>query len=92
MELVKGQRVYRAYVTEMSLGYWIDEGVVSSTVDGQQFVKTGSLLVLLDEKWHPTKTLAKEDVVRAFVRKAGEFQARIDELRDEIVHELVTVD
>jgi hypothetical protein len=90
MELVKGQRVYRAYVTEMSLGYWIDEGVVSSEVDGQQFVRTGSLMVLLDDKWHATKALAKDDVIKAFIRKAGEFQARIDELREEIAVELIT--
>lgn len=91
MDFVKGQKVYRAYVTD-SLGYWIDEGVVASEMDGQTFVKMRSVMVPLDDKWHATKALAKEDIITAFIRKIGEFQARIDELKAEIVHELLTTE
>lgn len=91
MDFVKGQQVYRAYVTE-SLGFWIDEGVVASELDGQTFVKLRSVMVPLDEKWHATRAAAKEDVITAFIRKIGEFQAKVDELKAEIVHELLTTE
>ena len=90
MDFVKGQTVYRAYVTESSLGFWIDEGVVALEIDGQTFIKMRSVMVPLDDKWHATKAAAKDDVITAFIRKISEFQAKVDELKAEIVHELLT--
>jgi hypothetical protein len=85
-----GQTVYRAYVAVDPKTYWIDDGVVSSfETEGQQFVKCGTMLVVLDERWHATKTEAKGDVVKALVRRIGELQARIGEIQDELVHELI---
>lgn len=89
----KGTKVYRAYVATTPGHYWFDEGVVSEiVVDGMPLVRWYDSLVPLSDRWHATKAGAKRDVVTAMARQIGELQAKLDTLRDEMLHEDLTTE
>jgi hypothetical protein len=89
----KGQTVYRAYVATTPGNYWFDEGVVSEiVVNGVPLVRWFDSLVPLNDRWHATKAGAKADVVRGLARQIGELQAKLDKLRDEMLHEDLTTE
>lgn len=89
----KGTTVYRAYVATTPGNYWFDEGVVSEiVVDGVPLVRWFDSLVPLNDKWHTTKAAAKADVVKGLARQIGELQAKLDNLRDEMLHDALTTE
>lgn len=88
-----GTKVYRAYIAVTPGTYWIDEGVVSEIVsDGVPLVRWHDSLVPLDNRWHTTKTAAKQDAVWGITRQVGELQAKLDKLRDEVLHETLAAE
>lgn len=89
----KGTKLYRAYVATTPGNYWFDEGVVSEiVVDGLPLVRWFDSLVPLTDKWHTTKAAAKADVVKGLARQIGELQAKLDTVRDEMLHEALTTE
>ncbi len=89
----KGTKVYRAYVGLQPGTYWFDEGTVSEiVVDGVPLVRWYDSLVPLNDRWHATKARAADDVIKGMVRQIGELQAKIDKLRDEVMHESLTTE
>jgi hypothetical protein len=89
----KGTTVYRAYIATTPGTYWFDEGVISEiVVDGKPLVRWFDSLVPLDAKWHATKAGARADVVAGLARQIGELQAKLDKLRDEMLHEALTTE
>lgn len=89
----KGTTVYRAYVCTTPGMYWIDEGTVTEIVlDGVPLVRLHSTLTPLDDKWHATKAGAKADAVAAIARQVGALQAKLDTLRDEVLHDSLTTE
>jgi len=91
----KGTPVYKVYVCIGSTdpSWWVDEGVVTGIVaDGVPLVQMGAAFFPLDGRWHATKAAAKNDALVALIRKAGAIQAKIDTLRDEIAHDLLTTE
>jgi hypothetical protein len=82
-----GTKVYRAHVLESTGWYMVDEGTIAGTMpDGIEYVRFAGLLVPRDGQWHTARGAALADVVIFFVRKIGEYQAKLDTLRDEILH------
>jgi len=82
-----GTKVYRSHVIESTGWYMVDEGRIAGTMpDGIEYVRFAGLLVPIDERWHTARGAALADVVIFFVRKIGEYQAKLDTLRDEILH------
>jgi len=82
-----GTKVYRACIVGESGTFLIDEGTIIGTLpDGIEYVRFAGLLVPRDGQWHTTRGAALADVVIFFVRKIGEYQAKLDTLRDEILH------
>jgi hypothetical protein len=89
----KGTLVYRAYVCETPGKYWIDKGTVSEIVaDGVPLVRVHNVLTPLDDKWHTTRVTALGDVATALARQIGGLQAKLDMLRDEMLHESLTAE
>ena len=89
----KGTKVYRAYIATTPGTYWIDEGTISEiVVDGVPLVKWFDSLVPLDSQWHATKAGAKTDAAKGIARQVGELQAKLDKLRDEMLHEALTTE
>jgi len=92
-QMDKGTLVYRAYVSDTPGLYWIDKGVVSEIVlDNVPLVRVHSVLTPLDSKWHETRSLALGDVATALARQIGGLQAKLDTLRDEMLHESLTTE
>ena len=88
-----GTKVYRACIVGESGTFLIDEGTIVGTLpDGIAYVRFATLLVPLDERWHTARGAALADVVIHLVRKIGEFQAKLDTIRDEILHCDLTTD
>ena len=86
-----GTKVYEGYVGINPENAWINEGIVTGiVVDGQVMVRYGDLLVAKGDRWRATKAEAKADIVAAMVRHIGRLQAKVDEMRDEILHETLT--
>jgi hypothetical protein len=88
-----GTKVYRAHVVESSGWFMVDEGTIAGTMpDGIEYVRYAGLLVPMDERWHTARGAALADVVIFLVRKIGEYQAKLDTIRDEILHCDLTTD
>jgi hypothetical protein len=89
-----GTRVYRANIYDQTAGsFLIDEGRLAGTMpDGIEYVRFATLLVPMDERWHTARGAALSEVAIFLVRKIGEFQARLDTLRDEILHTHLTAE
>jgi len=82
-----GTKVYRAHVVESSGWFSVDEGTIAGTMpDGIEYVRFVGLLVPMDERWHTARGAALADVTIFLVRKIGEFQAKLDTVRNEILH------
>lgn len=83
-----GTKVYRAYVCTNGNDWWLDRGEVSSiTENGHPLVRWADSLVPLTDKWHTSESGAKSDVAREMAVVIGKLQAKLDKLRDEILHE-----
>jgi hypothetical protein len=81
-------KVYKAYVFDRACEYYLMEGTLTSVeVDGVQMVRHGSLLSPLTDGWNFTTTAAKSDAAMKMAVLIGESQARLDKLREEILHE-----
>ena len=88
-----GTKVYRAYVCMNGTDWWLDRGEISSiTENGQPLVRWANSLVPLTDKWHTTEAGAKSDVARGMAVVIGKMQAKLDTLRDEILHEALATD
>ena len=89
-----GTKVYRACIYNEDTGaFLVDEGTLVGTMpDGIEYVRFASLLVPRDERWHDARGAALADVVIFLVRKIGEYQAKLDTIRDEILHCDLTTD
>jgi hypothetical protein len=88
-----GTKVYRAYVATTPGQYWFDEGTVSEIVmDGVPLVRWHDSLVPLTDRWHATKAGASGVVVAELAKQIGALQAKLDTLRDEMLHESLTTD
>lgn len=87
----EGTKVYRAYICEDGATHWINEGVITGIVEnGVPLVRFHAVLMPLDAKWHDTRAGAQADVATALARLIGELQARLDDLRGEILHATLT--
>jgi hypothetical protein len=88
-----GTKVYRAYISLQPGSYWLEEGTVSEiVVDGVPLVRWYDSLVPLTDRWHTSKAGAQGDVVTAMARQIGELQAKLDTLRDEMLHDALTTE
>ena len=86
-------KVYKAYVFDRACDYYLWEGTLTEIeVDGVQMVRHGSSLSPLNEGWNFTKTAAKRDAAARMAVLIGESQARLDKLRDEILHDDLTTE
>lgn len=89
----KGTKVYRAYIGITPGVWWLDEGEVTEIVmDGKQLIRWHNSLVPMDLTWHPIKSSAKADVVRGLANQIGGLQAKLDTIRDEMLHESMMQD
>ena len=89
----KGTKVYRAYVAMTPGQYWIDEGTISEIVlDGVPMVRFHDSLTPMNTGWHPTKSGAMADVVKEFAKQIGGLQAKLDTIRDQMLHEALTTE
>jgi hypothetical protein len=89
----KGTKVYRAYIAITPGLWWIDEGEATEIVmDGKQLIRVHNALVPMDLTWHQIKGSAKADVVRALAKQIGAMQAKLDTVRDEMLHESLMQD
>ncbi len=89
----KGTMVYRAYVSDTPGLYWIDKGTVSEIVmSGVPLVRLHEVLTPLDEHWHTTRAAALGDVTVKMARQIGGLQAKLDTIRDEMLHESLTAE
>ena len=89
----KGTKVYRAYICTTPGLYWLDEGEVTEIVmDGKQLIRVHNTLVPMDLNWHQIKGSAKADVVMALAKQIGGLQAKLDTVRDEMLHESLMQD
>lgn len=81
-------KVYKSYVFDRACDYYLMEGRLTSIeIDGVQMVQHGSALVPLTDGWHFTEAGAKGDAAKRMAVLIGESQARLDKLREEILHE-----
>ena len=89
-----GQNVYRAYVCQTPGDHWIDTGTITDIVsNGVPLVRmNGELLVPLTGMWRETKNEAKADAAAGIARQIGAVQAKLDKLRDEILHDDLTTE
>ena len=91
--MTTGQVLYRAYVCSKPGDYWIDTGETTDmTIDGKAIVKFAGSLIVRDDKWHTTEVEAKRDAVAGIARQIGAVQAKLDALRDEILHDDLTTE
>jgi len=89
----QGTKVFRAYVCVDPTNHWIDEGEVTGIVaDGVPLVRHGEVLTKLNERWHRTRAAAKGEAAAALARHIGSLQAKLDTIRDEILHEDLTTE
>jgi hypothetical protein len=95
----EGTRVYRAYVFTDGVNYLIDEGVVSAiAVNGEPLVRLGGALLPMASPfpgvcgWRLTKAAAQADAADALARTIGRWQAKLDDLRGEILHATLTTE
>ena len=58
----------------------------------RQGVDSRGMMTALDERWHPTKGGANADIAAHLARTIGEWQAKLDTLRDEMLHESLTTE
>lgn len=89
-----GQNVYRAYVCSTPGEYWINTGTITDIVsNGVPLVRMGSeVLVPLAADWRETKAEAKADAAAGIARQIGAVQAKLDALREEILHDELTTE
>ena len=88
-----GTTVYRAYVATTPGSYWIDEGTISEIVlDGSPLVRFHDTLTPMGSGWHTTKAGAHAVVVKELARQIGSLQAKLDTIRDEMLHEALTTE
>jgi hypothetical protein len=91
--MVEGTKVYRAYITTNGTDWWLDRGEISGiTEDGRPLVRWAGSLVPLTDKWHTTEAGAKGDAARAVAVGIGKLQAKLDALRDEILHDTLATE
>jgi hypothetical protein len=91
--MTTGQVLYRAYVCSKPGDYWIDTGETTDmTIDGKAIVKFAGSLIVRDDKWRTTEVEAKRDAVAGIARQIGAVQAKLDALRDEILHDDLTTE
>jgi len=89
----KGTKVYRAYVATTPGSYWIDEGTISEIVlDGMPLVRFHDSLTPMGSRWHATRAGAQAEVVKEFAKQIGSLQAKLDTIRDEMLHEALTTE
>jgi hypothetical protein len=89
----KGSKVYRAYVATAPGTYWIDEGTISEIVlDGVPLVRFHDSLTPMASGWHATKAGAQAEVVKQFAKQIGALQAKLDTVRDQMLHESLTTE
>lgn len=95
--MVSGQKVYTGIVgvtmdSERGLFTMVGDGIATGiSVDGEVMVRVGDTL-LKGSEFVTTKTEAKQQIVEKLVRIAGVVQRQIDTLKDEIIHEQLTVE
>lgn len=89
-----GQQVYRAYICGAPGEFWITAGTVTDIVsNGVRLVRmSGEVLVPLGQDWRETKTEAKADAAAGIARQIGAVQAKLDALREEILHDELTTE
>ena len=88
-----GTKVYRPYIATTPGSYWIDEGVVSEiVVDGVPLVRFHDSLTPMASGWHATKAGAQAEIVKQIARQIGALQAKLDTIRDQMLHESLTAD
>ena len=91
--MTTGQVLYRAYVCSKPGDFWIETGETTDlTIDGKAVVKFAGCLMQTDDKWHESETDAKRDAAAAIARQIGQVQAKLDALRDEILHDDLTTE
>lgn len=82
-----GVTVYKAYVFGSDCDYYLWEGKSSGIIiDGVEMVRHGTSLVPIDG-WHLSATDAKRGAAARMAVLIGQSQAKLDKLRDEILHE-----
>jgi hypothetical protein len=86
-----GTKVYEGYVGVSADNWWINEGTVSGlVVDGKPLVRHAEMLIEMGDRWRLTRVEAKADVVTQLLRRIGKLQATVDELKDDMLHEVLT--
>lgn len=90
----KGTKVYRAYIGISPGVHWVDQGVVTEiSLNGVPLVdRGGGLMMPLDSTWHTTRAGANRDIVAHLARTIGEWQAKLDAIRDEMLHDDLTTE
>lgn len=92
-----GQKVFKGHVGTVSVsersaevGFYVTEATFTGiVVDDVPMVRLYTMLVPASE-YVATKAEAKQQIVGQLVRLHGVVQAKIDALRDEIMHDLLT--
>jgi hypothetical protein len=73
--------------------YWIDEGTISEVVvDGVPLVRFHDTLTPMASGWHDTKAGAQADVVKQLAKQIGGLQAKLDAIRDQMLHEILAAE
>ena len=84
-------KAWKAYVFSERCDYCLMEATTTDTViDGVEMVRHGSALVPITEGWRMTQTEAKADAAMQMAVLIGKAQAKLDALREEILHEHLT--
>lgn len=88
-----GTKVYEGYVGVNAENFWINEGTVSGVVvEGQPMVSYCNTLTPMGERWRATRVEAQADIVTQLLRRIGKLQATVDELKDEMLHAVLTTE
>ena len=88
-----GAKVYEGYVGVNAEHFWINEGTVSGVVvEGQPMVSHCNTLTPMGERWRATRVEAQADIVTQLLRRIGKLQATVDELKDEMLHAVLTTE
>ncbi len=86
-------KVFKAYVFDRECDYYLMQATVTGIVlDGVEMVRHGSSLVPVSDGWRRSKTEAKRDAAAKIAVIIGQSQAKLDKLRDEILHEDLTTE
>ncbi len=87
------QKMWKAYVFTNECDFYLMEGTVTGIViDGFEMIRHGSALVPISDGWRRSKTEAKRDAAAKIAVIIGQSQAKLDKLRDEILHEDLTTE